>query len=401
MHKPIWSLWSNIPGYDDDGSDCEEEEHGLQQDTANHTALVQPGVSECLAEVLAVLGDDSAKVPCIEFAPVGLRPAKYDPKPRWSNIQSSTPCFRIEHVAAPIVEETLIANGLRPTVGPDWVVMWSGPRVRDSLYRGLGELQRVNHFPGSTELTRKDRLWANFHEMAEVVGVEAFDFVPKTYVLPAQVEEFKTHFANLEHIWIVKPNASSQGRGIFLLRDLRQLKLSETSVVSRYVDNPLLIQGLKFDMRIYVVVTSFDPLRAYVYREGLTRFASKPYSTAEEHLADKFRHLTNYSINKKAHNFIENQRLQADNYGHKWSLSALNRHLKCVGVDVNLMWGRIMDLLVKTLLSVENVIASKTRELLATHQAVSSYGFDVLVDEELKPWLLEVNLSPSMKADSP
>ena len=82
------------------------------------------------------------------------------------------------------------------------------------------------------------------------------------------------------------------------------------------------------------MVTSFRPLRAYVYREGLTRFASRPYSTEEEHLSDVYRHLTNYSINKAAENFQENQRVQADNYGHKWSISALNRHLRCVGVNV-------------------------------------------------------------------
>ncbi|CAE7727730.1 Ttll5 [Symbiodinium sp. CCMP2456] len=122
----------------------------------------------------------------------------------------------------------------------------------------------------------------------------------------------------------------------------------------------------------------------------------------QEHLADVYRHLTNYSINKGAENFQENQRVQADNYGHKWSLSALNRHLRCVGVDVKEMWSRIMDLIVKTLLGVEPVISAATKEAcIHEHSCFELYGFDVLVDESLKPWLLEVNLSPSMQADSP
>merc|ERR1719393_806366 len=103
---------------------------------------------------------------------------------------------------------------------------------------------------------------------------------------------------------------------MFLLRDLKELPTGEddknSTVVSHYIDNPLLIQGLKFDLRVYVLVTGFEPLRAYVYREGLTRFASSPYSTAEEHLEDAYRHLTNYSINKSAHNFVENKEMKAD-----------------------------------------------------------------------------------------
>lgn len=102
-------------------------------------------------------------------------------------------------------------------------------------------------------------------------------------------------------------------------------------------------------------------------------------SRAKEHLSDVYRHLTNYSINKAAENFQENQRVQADNYGHKWSISALNRHLRCVGVNVKetldskafskrasscfksyllcsvRMWSRIMDIIVKTLLAVEQL----------------------------------------------
>lgn len=397
-------IWGHrVPGYipnsDSDDEDSEEEEFltACQERFEavvrtlgtrwTDTAYVEFGAVAAQhrgPSNLKLVGSSTAAAPTSQY---GCKPA-----PPW---------FRIQRVHAPIVSKTFLANGLLPTNGNEWVVQWSGPGMRESGYQNLNEFQRLNHFPGSTELTRKDRLWENFNAIKQAFGGDTFDFVPESYVLPDQVDQFLDCYERTNYTWIVKPNASSQGKGIFLLRDLEELPLEECSVVSRYIDNPLLIQGLKFDLRIYVLVTSYTPLRAYVYKEGLTRFASSPYSMETRHLQDAYRHLTNYSVNKTAHNFVENQEVDSDNVGHKWSLSALNKHLKCVGVDCDLMWARIMDLIVKTLLTVEPPIASKTRQNCVHNNCFEIYGFDVMVDDQLKPWLLEVNLSPSMQADSP
>ena len=101
--------------------------------------------------------------------------------------------------------------------------------------------------------------------------------------------------------WILKPSDLSRGRGIFISNEVRDFQCDDNCVVSRYIPNPLLINGHKFDLRIYVSVTCFDPLRIYVFREGLARFASEPYNSSK---TGKFAHLTNYSINKKNENYI-------------------------------------------------------------------------------------------------
>jgi hypothetical protein len=108
---------------------------------------------------------------------------------------------------------------------------------------------------------------------------------------------------------------------------IAEVAVDDISVISRYVTNPLLINGHKFDLRIYVVVTSFDPLRIYVYKEGLARFASEEYST-KLNKDNKYQHLTNYSVNKKNDNFIQNENLENDDFGFKWSLSAFCKHLE-------------------------------------------------------------------------
>ena len=67
-----------------------------------------------------------------------------------------------------------------------------------------------------------------------------------------------------------------------------------------YIDDPLLIDQLKFDLRLYVLITGVHPLRIYLYDDGMARFATRPYRSAldEESMNDLFVHLTNYSINK-------------------------------------------------------------------------------------------------------
>lgn len=78
-------------------------------------------------------------------------------------------------------------------------------------------------------------------------------------------------------------------------------------LASKYVSNPHLIKGLKYDLRMYVLVTSFNPLRVYLYNDALVRFATEPYSNDPAQLTKKFIHLTNFSVNKKSSKFVKNQ----------------------------------------------------------------------------------------------
>lgn len=75
-------------------------------------------------------------------------------------------------------------------------------------------------------------------------------------------------------------------------------------IASEYIANPLLVDDYKFDLRIYVAITSINPLRIYIYEEGLTRFATQKYS--QDSMNSRYKHLTNYSVNKFNANFIKN-----------------------------------------------------------------------------------------------
>ena len=73
---------------------------------------------------------------------------------------------------------------------------------------------------------------------------------------------------------IAKPEASSQGKGIFLTKNIDDFDYGEHYIVQKYLKKPFIIDGLKFDFRIYVLVAGCDPLRVYIYKEGLSRFAT-------------------------------------------------------------------------------------------------------------------------------
>jgi hypothetical protein len=73
---------------------------------------------------------------------------------------------------------------------------------------------------------------------------------------------------------IVKPDCMSQGNGIFLTNDIEQIPKDQCMVVQEYLPHPHLIDKLKYDIRLYVLILSCDPLKIFMYKEGLVRFAT-------------------------------------------------------------------------------------------------------------------------------
>jgi len=150
----------------------------------------------------------------------------------------------------------------------------------------------------------------------------------------------------------VKPEASCQGRGIYLTRNIDKLKHNEKYVVQRYLHKPYLIDGLKFDLRIYVLITGVDPLRIFVFEEGLARFATEEYKPPRsENLENLFMHLTNYAINKNSEKFIFNESVNDMDVGHKRSLTSVYKHIESEGHDVELLKQRIHDIFIKTIIT--------------------------------------------------
>ena len=160
----------------------------------------------------------------------------------------------------------------------------------------------------------------------------------------------------------------------------------ETYVAQRYIQRPYTVGGRKFDMRLYLLVTSFSPLVGWLHREGFCRFSSGRYENKDmENLA---MHLTNVAIQKKDDGYDADQ-------GCKWSVKNLKQYLaaKHGKRRVNQLFYDIQMMMIRTLQSVQKTI-------IQDRHCFELYGYDVIIDADLKPWLLEVNASPSLTASN-
>lgn len=223
------------------------------------------------------------------------------------------------------------------------------------------------------------------------------DFIPVTFILPADYNMFVEEYRkNPQSTWIMKPCGKSQGAGIFLINKLSKLKKwsrevktfhplgKESYVISRYIANPLLIGGKKFDLRLYVLVTSFRPLKVYLFKLGFCRFCTVKYDTSLTELDNMYVHLTNVSVQKHGGEYNSL-------HGGKWSIQNLRLFLETTrGKEVtDKLFGSINWLIVHSLRATAPVMASD-------RHCFETYGYDIIIDDNLKPWLIEVNASPSL-----
>mmetsp|Transcript_16182 Transcript_16182/g.37186 ORF Transcript_16182/g.37186 Transcript_16182/m.37186 type:complete len:991 (+) Transcript_16182:152-3124(+) len=366
-----------------------------------------------------------------------------------------------------------------------WALYWGGVPKAEAL-RTFHPFQKTNHFPSSWQIGRKDYLWQHVRKLQRQFP-QMPCIMPQAYVLPGDARAWEAaREAHPKALWIWKPVNSSCGRGIRVVRSTLdpsfEKKVSQRAgVVQRYVERPLLLDGYKFDLRLYVVITSYDPLKIYLFSEGLVRLATEKYSTSAKSINHRTMHLTNYSVNKTAGSYKKNLdsvtstastttpthgledheaegaedsgdeacpqedgHLQDDDglvdevsdadenedasdeafqepaddgqSASKWSLKQLKIFLEAKGVDYGFMMTKIKDLIVKSFIAVEPVMVSAFHAGAnftgsAETQAVRGsgpnqtcfeiYGMDVLVDADLQPWLLEVNICPSFSSSSP
>ncbi|XP_078489838.1 putative tubulin polyglutamylase ttll-15 [Ciona intestinalis] len=265
-----------------------------------------------------------------------------------------------------------------------WNVMWSYdyPFPSKVSPSNLKPNQLINHFPGSGYLTSKVYLASSKSR-----------YIPTAFQLPKDKEDFKKHVQdNPDKLWVQKNN---QHRGI-TIKAMKELNLdASNSFVQEFVKDPLLVDGKKFDIGIYTVITSVDPLRVYVYKgEWLIRYCPEPYLPLDVNNPNKY--------------------VVADDYTPTWEMPSLRymytklhmSHKNSLLEFIRTLGRNPEKLEADVYSAVAEIIREKQNDIKSAG-ASYPYGsesffelvrFDFVLGADLKVYLMEVNMSPNLSS---
>eukprot|EP00249_Psilotum_nudum_P013413 c24316_g1_i2 orf=397-2796(-) len=293
-----------------------------------------------------------------------------------------------------------------------WHLLWTDASIGPERLMTLKRGQRVNHFLGMLQICRKKSLARHLSNMRRMFPAE-YKFFPQAFILPNQIHDL-TACLNSERLktYILKPDNGSQGRGVVLVQNADDLKQAvgglagANMLAQKYLTNPMLLNGYKFDLRIYILMLSCDPLHLFLYREGIARFCTEKYMKPERgNLKLSCMHLTNYAVNKNNSKFEFNSSATETDRGSKWALSSLFKALATQGFDVGKVKKQIRKMVVMTIIAILPLLVHNYQNCVNEDDNGRScfelLGMDVLLDDKCRPWLLEVNHSPSFGIDTP
>ncbi|KAJ0175179.1 hypothetical protein K1T71_009320 [Dendrolimus kikuchii] len=375
----------------------------LQDDKIDQQAKEEKEQAENVVSMLMrnydskLYGEDDTSQPTSRAAPIiPVESSRKKKKRKRSQISICLTNCRYESI-----RKVASAFGMREVSEEEaWNFYWTDMSVSVERAKEMKRFQRINHFPGMLEICRKDLLARNLNRMQKIYPKE-YNFFPKTWCLPADFGEALNYSKTRKNkTFIIKPECGSQGRGIYLTKSLKDIKPTDKLICQVYLSKPYLVDGYKFDIRVYTLITSCDPLRIFVYNEGLVRFATSRYADPNvNNTTNVFMHLTNYALNKHSRTYVYDSEA-----GSKRKISTLNKILLSQGVDLDKLWHAIDQVIVKTIISAWPILKHSYHACFPSHDMIHAcfeiLGFDILLDHKLHPFILEVNHSPSFHTDT-
>ena len=303
--------------------------------------------------------------------------------------------YSISGYAARLIRSVLDASGFTETKDEGSSQLIVGSALPEDVENALLSTQRTNHYTKTFSLGSKEGYHKLMVHLSERLGSRP-SFYPESYLVPAEITQLRENIETSD-LWIAKPAGGARGIGIQLVKsEIPKIRPGRRMIIQKYIKNPLLINDLKFDLRFYVAVTSLDPLRVYLFENGLVRIATKPYKDNIENVEELAAHLTNFSINKDMQEYVETNDIEKDGTGNKWSHAPFWAYLENLGFNVPEIKKKIEDAISQVMIA-----ALPTFKEQQNHRcAFELFGFDVMIDENQEIYIIEVNVSPALGTSS-
>lgn len=239
----------------------------------------------------------------------------------------------------------------------------------------------------SYSLTAKDFTFASFSKSSFEIATGMVELFEELNLTQKSID-------GDTNTWIMKPGAKSRGRGVVPQNNLDEIiKLADSSkeekwVIQKYIEKPLLIHNIKFDIRQWFMVTDWNPLTLYFYQDCYLRFGSRAFTLND---FDPCIHLCNNAVQKK---FLPDQTKNETSFaqGNMWTINAFKKYLERQGLLDK--WTDVISPGMKK--SIQRVMMTIQDIIEDRKNSFELYGADFMLDEQYNPWLIEINCSPAM-----
>ena len=275
------------------------------------------------------------------------------------------------------------------SVNENWSLLWAheypfNKEEKSHIFGKMNAFQKVNKIPGLTYLTNKILLVTSGHPT-----------IPKAFRMPQQLSELQKYSKQYPKTMFVHKNAQHRGIEIQTVEDLlSRQEDKEESFAQVYVPNPLLIDGYKFDIGVYIIISSISPLRAYLYEgDAQFRFCTKKYhpfnpkDKGKYVVGGSFRPIWKVPSLARLYNDLGYTRREIFNY-----------HLRKHGKDPNGIWDKIYSISRSVILKHVTNISKVAEKYKYPNSFFELVRFDFILDSDYKVYLMEINMSPNLSS---
>ena len=245
---------------------------------------------------------------------------------------------------------------------------------------------------------------------SDVKYVEKFSILGSKRTGENQTINIPSTYNTGSNMWIIKPINLNRGRCIQVLNDtdaiveylekLQEMKKLEGEnnnnfkcehiLLQKYLERPLLYQGRKFDIRIWIMLISGQESCVYIFKQGHLKATCGQYDINS---SSPFIHLTNYSVQKHNADFSKIE------IGNEISYEEFQEELDKTNTGKNFF----KDIYPKIVYIIRLAVGSGKSNLnhLNRTNCFEIFGCDFILDQKFKPYLLEINLNPGLEISSP